>query len=155
MLHQTGRGGAQEAVAAYQALKKDCPDLDVETREFIDDMGAAYERAMLAVCRAGATSVAELVSTGTPSILIPYPHASGDHQTANARALEQAGAAVLVPDDGGIATALTKALQGLLRDPAGLDSMTRKAAGLGKPGAAARVMDVVRQVIHTRRKKGT
>lgn len=155
VLHQTGRGGAQEATAAYDVLRKDCPGLDVEQREFIDDMGAAYERAMLAVCRAGATSVAELVSTGTPSILIPYPHATGDHQTANARALEQAGAAVLVADDGEIQTALTKALQGLLRDPAGLDSMARKAASLGKPGAAARVMDVVRQVLRTRRKKGT
>jgi UDP-N-acetylglucosamine--N-acetylmuramyl-(pentapeptide) pyrophosphoryl-undecaprenol N-acetylglucosamine transferase len=115
-------------------------------------MGAAYRRARLAVCRAGATSVAELVGTETPSILVPYPHAAGDHQTANAHALETAGAAVLVVDGPDLAADLTKALARLLRDPGELDSMARRAAELGRPGAAARVMDIVAEVLATKRK---
>jgi UDP-N-acetylglucosamine--N-acetylmuramyl-(pentapeptide) pyrophosphoryl-undecaprenol N-acetylglucosamine transferase len=66
---------------------------------FINDMEYAYAAADLAVCRAGAATIAELTSTGTPAILVPYPRATDDHQTHNARLLEGASAAVVVPDD--------------------------------------------------------
>ncbi|MEE8312458.1 MAG: undecaprenyldiphospho-muramoylpentapeptide beta-N-acetylglucosaminyltransferase [Candidatus Binatia bacterium] len=150
VLHQTGKRGLEESEEAYARLRAEHPGLEIDTREFIDDMGAAYRRARLAVCRAGATSVAELVGTETPSILVPYPHAAGDHQTANARALERAGAAVLVVDGPDLVVDLTKALARLLRDPGELDSMARRAAELGRPGAAARVMDIVAEVLATK-----
>jgi UDP-N-acetylglucosamine--N-acetylmuramyl-(pentapeptide) pyrophosphoryl-undecaprenol N-acetylglucosamine transferase len=81
--------------------------------------------------------VAELAVAGVPSILVPLPGAPGDHQTANARVLERAGAAVLLPDDRCDAGSLGTALDGLLSEPALLESMGRAAAGLGRPDAAA------------------
>ena len=66
---------------------------------FIDDMAAAYARAQLVVCRAGATTIAELTACGRPAILIPFPYAAGDHQTANARALARRGAALMLPQE--------------------------------------------------------
>src|SRR5256885_16456013 len=67
------------------------------TSAFIEDMAAAYAETDLVVCRAGATTVAEIAAAGVASVLIPYPHAVDDHQTANARFLAAAGAAVLMP----------------------------------------------------------
>jgi len=68
------------------------------TPAFIEDMAAAYAEADLVVCRAGATTVAEIAAAGVASVLVPYPHAVDDHQTANARFLADAGAAILVPE---------------------------------------------------------
>jgi UDP-N-acetylglucosamine--N-acetylmuramyl-(pentapeptide) pyrophosphoryl-undecaprenol N-acetylglucosamine transferase len=82
-------------------------------------------------------TVAELAVAGVPSILVPLPGAPGDHQTANARVLEQAGAAILLPDARCDATALGVALDGLLAEPALLESMGRAASTLGRPDAAA------------------
>jgi UDP-N-acetylglucosamine--N-acetylmuramyl-(pentapeptide) pyrophosphoryl-undecaprenol N-acetylglucosamine transferase len=70
---------------------------EVEVTAFIDDMAEAYAWADLVVCRAGASTVSELAAIGLPAILVPYPHAVDDHQTYNARVLEQAGAAVIIP----------------------------------------------------------
>ena len=102
-----------------------------------DRMDEVYRSADVVVCRAGAMTVAELAVAGVPSILVPLPGAPGDHQTANARVLERAGAAVLLPDDRCDARSLGTALDGLLSEPALLESMGRAAAGLGRPDAAA------------------
>jgi undecaprenyldiphospho-muramoylpentapeptide beta-N-acetylglucosaminyltransferase len=102
-----------------------------------DRMDEVYRSADVVVCRAGAMTVAELAVAGVPSILVPLPGAPGDHQTANARVLERAGAAVLLPDDRCDAGSLGTALDGLLSEPALLESMGRAAAGLGRPDAAA------------------
>jgi UDP-N-acetylglucosamine--N-acetylmuramyl-(pentapeptide) pyrophosphoryl-undecaprenol N-acetylglucosamine transferase len=81
--------------------------------------------------------VAELAITGVPSVLIPLPGAPGDHQTANARVLERAGGAVLVPDPACSAETLAVTIDGMLADPVGLDAMGRAAAALGRRDAAA------------------
>jgi undecaprenyldiphospho-muramoylpentapeptide beta-N-acetylglucosaminyltransferase len=102
-----------------------------------DRMDEVYRSADVVVCRAGAMTVAELAVAGVPSILVPLPGAPGDHQTANARVLERAGAAVLLADERCDARVLGTALDRLLSEPSLLESMGRAAAALGRPDAAA------------------
>ena len=89
--HQAGPRNIESARAGYAAAGVDACLLD-----FIEDMPAAYEWADLVLCRAGATTVAELAAAGVASILVPFPHAVDDHQTCNARYLSEAGAAILM-----------------------------------------------------------
>lgn len=100
-------------------------------------MDVVYSAADLVVCRAGAMTVAELAAAGVPSVLVPLPGAPGDHQTANARVLERAGAAVLLPDGACQPDAVGQLIDRLLGDPGALASMERAAAGLRRPDAAA------------------
>jgi UDP-N-acetylglucosamine--N-acetylmuramyl-(pentapeptide) pyrophosphoryl-undecaprenol N-acetylglucosamine transferase len=93
VLHQTGRTGLDETVAAYRSR-----GIEADVRPFIDDMAGAYGWADLAVCRAGALTVAELAAAGVPAVLVPFPAAVDDHQTRNAEHVVQAGAAVLLPE---------------------------------------------------------
>ncbi len=102
-----------------------------------DRMEAVYAAADLVVCRAGAMTVAELAAAGVPSVLVPLPGAPGDHQTANARVLERAGAAVLLPDPACRSDDLATLLDGLLDDPDRLEAMGRAAASMGHRDAAA------------------
>jgi len=138
VVHQVGKPFVDEVRAAYAEA-----GVLVEVTAFIDDMPSMYARARLAVCRAGATSIAELIATGTPSVLVPLATSAGDHQTENARELERAGAAVLVADDELCARGLEQALTGLLGDDAALISMADRAAAMGRPGASERVLDLV------------
>jgi UDP-N-acetylglucosamine--N-acetylmuramyl-(pentapeptide) pyrophosphoryl-undecaprenol N-acetylglucosamine transferase len=151
ILHQAGTTGLEETRAAYAKLGMQS-EVHVDVREFIDDMAGAYAGAKLAVCRAGATTVAELTATGTPSVLVPFPHAAA-HQLANARALESTGAAVVVPDDARTAEALAAELGRLLANPETLDSMAAAAARTGRRGAAKRVFDVISEVVAAGRKR--
>lgn len=155
ILHQSGSHSIDEVQEGYAALRANGARLDVTVSPFIEDMAAAYASARLAVCRAGATTVAELTCTGTPSILVPYPRAAADHQTENARELEEAGAAVLVPDDGELADGLYRALSGLLPDDGALLSMSARAADLGRPDAAKAVLDVLRDLTGSRPRQET
>ncbi len=98
-----------------------------------DRMELVYAAADVVVCRAGAMTVAELAVTGVPSILVPLPGAPGDHQTANARVLERAGAAVLLPDDRCDADALATALDGLLGQPDPARRHGGRRLGTGSP----------------------
>lgn len=111
--------------------------------DYQDRMELVYAAADVVVCRAGAMTIAELAVTGVPSILVPLPGAPGDHQTANARVLERAGAAVLLPDDRCDADALATALDGLLGQPTLLGAMGDAASALGRPDAAAAGAKVV------------
>lgn len=108
-----------------------------------DRMDLVLSACDLAVCRAGATSVAELAVLGVPSVLVPLPGAPGDHQGANGRVLERAGAAVLVPDDELDRDRFVEVVGQLLGDPARLAAMAKAAATLGRPDAADRVADLV------------
>jgi UDP-N-acetylglucosamine--N-acetylmuramyl-(pentapeptide) pyrophosphoryl-undecaprenol N-acetylglucosamine transferase len=99
-------------------------------------MDLLYAAADLVVCRAGAMTVAELAVAGVPSVLVPLPGAPGDHQTANARVLERAGASVLLADRECDAPTLAVTLDRMLADPVGLDAMGRAARSLGRRDAA-------------------
>jgi UDP-N-acetylglucosamine--N-acetylmuramyl-(pentapeptide) pyrophosphoryl-undecaprenol N-acetylglucosamine transferase len=95
------------------------------------------------VSRAGASSIAEIAATAVPSVLVPYPHATADHQTTNARYLVDAGAALLVSDDQLDEPAFPEALLGLVDDPVRRARMRSAAAGLGQDRAASALADRV------------
>lgn len=103
---------------------------------FEERMAAVYAAADIVVCRAGAMTVAELAVAGVPAVLVPLPGAPGDHQTANGRVLERAGAAVLLADALCEPARLDGVLDGLLSDRGALDAMGAAAARLGRPDAA-------------------
>jgi UDP-N-acetylglucosamine--N-acetylmuramyl-(pentapeptide) pyrophosphoryl-undecaprenol N-acetylglucosamine transferase len=117
----------------------DAHGLHYQRVRFEDRMALCYAAADVAVHRAGASTVAELAATGVPSILVPLPGAPGDHQTANARRLADAGAAVLLPDDRLDADTLAEELDALLGDSLRLRSMSVAARNLARPHAAAEV----------------
>jgi UDP-N-acetylglucosamine--N-acetylmuramyl-(pentapeptide) pyrophosphoryl-undecaprenol N-acetylglucosamine transferase len=100
-------------------------------------MAAVYAEADLVVCRAGATTVAEIAAAGVASVLVPYPHAVDDHQTANARFLADAGAAVLLPQSELSAERLAELLGGF--DRVRLRDMARRARSLARPDATSAV----------------
>lgn len=112
-------------------------------RPFFDPMAAVYPRLDLIVCRAGAMTLAEITAWGIPSILIPYPHATAGHQDANARAMEEAGAAIRIAEETLSARRLENLLRGLLADPDRRRAMAESARALGRPDAAAVVADRV------------
>src|SRR5207248_11672977 len=94
--HQTGTTDQPEIDARYEKLR--ASGLVAEAVAFIDDMARAYGDADLLVCRAGATTIAELTVCKKAAILVPFPFAADDHQTVNARSLVEAGAALLMPE---------------------------------------------------------
>ncbi len=108
-----------------------------------DDMPSVYASADLILCRAGASSVAELAAVGVPAILVPLPGAPGDHQTANAAALSDAGGAVMVPDHELDADRLVAAVDSLLGSGSRLEDMARASAGFARRDAAAAVAELV------------
>jgi UDP-N-acetylglucosamine--N-acetylmuramyl-(pentapeptide) pyrophosphoryl-undecaprenol N-acetylglucosamine transferase len=114
-----------------------------EVVPFEERMAALYAAADVCVSRAGAMSVAELLITGVPSILVPLPGAPRDHQTRNAEALVALGAAVHVPDPECDGERLVKELDALLSDPERLEAMGEAARGHAHPDAAARIAELV------------
>ena len=90
VIHQTGMKNIDDAKALYKSA-----DVEAKVEAFIDDMPAVYEWADLVICRSGAMTVFELAAAGVASVLVPYPYAVDDHQTGNARYLENAGAAIV------------------------------------------------------------
>lgn len=134
VLHQCGSRGVEEARKAYA-------DAGVEARivPFIEDMAGTYAWADLAVCRAGALTLAELTACGLGSILVPFPYAVDDHQTRNAEALVAAGAAELIQERDLDTTQLAQRLTALLGHGEALLAMAEAARKLAKPDAAAEI----------------
>lgn len=118
--------------------------------EYIDQMDAAYAAADLVVCRAGALTCSELTVTGTPAVLVPSPNVAADHQTKNARSLEGAGAAVLLPESD-LDGRLAQVVGDLLNDPDALDRMAEAARERARPDAAETIArDVLTLADHYR-----
>lgn len=134
--HQVGKGNVATVQQAYGNAES------AEVLEFIADMAAAYEWADIVICRAGALTVAELSAAGKPAILVPYPHAVDDHQTANAQALSDAGAAILVQQTELTETWLVAQLQELIAQPERLEAMQEAARGSAKLDALERIVAV-------------
>jgi UDP-N-acetylglucosamine--N-acetylmuramyl-(pentapeptide) pyrophosphoryl-undecaprenol N-acetylglucosamine transferase len=111
---------------------------------FLDRMELAYTLADLVVSRAGATTIAELAICGIPSVLVPYPYATGRHQEANARAIERAGAATILMDEDLTASTLADRISGLVDDTERLTSMARAAERWSRPEAAEELARVIR-----------
>ncbi len=138
--HQTGEADQQRVRDAYVSAGV----TDAHVSAFIDDMAAAYRDADIVVCRAGATSIAELTVVGRPSILVPFPGATDDHQTANAKALAATGAAIHLAQSASLADDLAKLLTEL--DGNRLVSMAKAAHDVGRPYAASAIADALEEV---------
>lgn len=124
-------------------------DVRYSAIEYEDEMAKMYAAADLVVCRSGATSCAELAVSGTPSVLIPLPGAPGDHQTENAKALEEVGGAERIADKDFDAAAFVAVLDRLLDDPTTLSLMGERARTLARPDAAEAVVDLVESYART------
>lgn len=117
--------------------------LAVELATFFADVPARMAAADLVVSRSGASTVAEILALGRPSLLVPYRHAADDHQAANARALAAAGAALVLPETGLAPEQLAAALARLMQAPEELAVMAARARALARPDAAERLADAV------------
>ena len=135
--HQCGERTLDIARAAY-----DEHDVDVELLPFIEDMAAAYTWADLVICRAGALTIAELCAVGVPALFVPYPAAVDDHQTANARPLQDAGAALIVPESELTPEYLAELLRDWLQSRAELQQRAAKARALSTPDSLGRITEV-------------
>lgn len=120
--------------------------LDYRLVGYESQMPALLSACDLAVCRAGASTVAELAAIGTPSILVPLPGAPNDHQTRNAEALCERGAAIMVPDEDCTTETLEEIVSSLVSEPGRLEHMALAAAGAGHRDAADRVALLVESV---------
>ena len=129
--HQCGRGRAGEVADGYADFAG-----EVEVLEFIDDMAEAYQWCDLLICRAGASTIAEVLVLGIPAIYVPFPFAADDHQTKNAQSIAEAGAGIAVSDADIGQGRVTRLLTGLLQNPISLKNLAQKARQLGRPDAA-------------------
>jgi UDP-N-acetylglucosamine--N-acetylmuramyl-(pentapeptide) pyrophosphoryl-undecaprenol N-acetylglucosamine transferase len=145
-----GRGDLQILLITgpdhLETIRRGLPDrtaLLVRAVGYLDRMEQAYGVADLVVSRAGATTVAELSACGLPALLVPYPYATANHQEANARAMQRAGGAIVLPDEQLTAESLTERIAGLVDRPDRLEAMGKRSLGFATPDAAERLADVV------------
>ena len=136
VIHQTGKAHVNEIRGEYQRH-----GFAGEVREFIDDMASAYGRADLVVCRAGATTLAELAALGKPSILIPYPYAAHQHQEVNARALVAAGGADMILEHELDGAGLAGRIKTYMENRDALERMSTFALKAGMPRAKEIIAD--------------
>ncbi|MBO4301287.1 MAG: undecaprenyldiphospho-muramoylpentapeptide beta-N-acetylglucosaminyltransferase [Desulfovibrio sp.] len=146
--HQTGE---REEAAIREAYTRAGYESTCATA-FIDNMAEAYAWADVVLCRAGASTVAELCAAGLPSVLVPFPHAIHDHQTRNAAALERCGAAILVPEQDMEKRELENVLLRLLHDHRERERMGRAALACARPDAASSVVAVLEETVNMGRK---
>jgi UDP-N-acetylglucosamine--N-acetylmuramyl-(pentapeptide) pyrophosphoryl-undecaprenol N-acetylglucosamine transferase len=137
-----------EDIAAVRAAHA-TNGIKAETATFFSDMPARLARAHLVISRAGASSVAEICAVGRPAILVPYRFAADDHQTANAEALKQAGAAWVMTERDFTPAALAQRLENLFSQPALLEASASSAFRHGRPDAARRLADLVLETAAT------
>jgi len=116
--------------------------VDAQATAFIDDMANAYAQADLLVCRAGATTIAELTVCKKPALLVPFPYAADDHQTVNARSMVRNGAAILLQERDLTGQKLAGELRALEGDRERLRRMARQSGLLGRPEAAREIAEV-------------
>ena len=135
--HQTGQADEARVREGYASLGLGEPRARVSA--FIKAMAEPYQWSDVVLCRAGATSLAELSAVGRPAVLVPFPHATDNHQEFNARALVDAGAALLLRESEWSPTKVAEALAGLLGDRGRLEAMRRAMIAAARPDAAAHI----------------
>ena len=136
--HQARAEDLAAVIAAYAEA-----GVRAEVETFFSDIPRRLSEAQLVISRSGASSVADISVIGRPAILIPFAAATGDHQTANARGLVDAGAAVLIPEDRLDAPTLSTQIAAVLDDPQAAEQMARKAQAQGRPDATERLVALV------------
>jgi len=135
-IHQTGKEDVEHVSLEYRKR-----GFDALVKPFFEDMATNYRLADLVICRAGATTLAELAVAGKPAILIPYPYAAHGHQLKNARKLEALGAAKVVPEDELKGTVLSQNVLHLFTHGEELRSMEKAIQKVGRPRAAQEIVD--------------
>ncbi|MGR3571902.1 UDP-N-acetylglucosamine--N-acetylmuramyl-(pentapeptide) pyrophosphoryl-undecaprenol N-acetylglucosamine transferase [Brevirhabdus sp.] len=149
LLPETLRGNLR---VAHQARGEDGARVELRYRElgvnaevapFFDDIPRRFSEAQLIVSRSGASSVADISVIGRPSILVPFAAATGDHQRANARGLEEAGGALVIPESELSPQRLADGMGAILADPKAAQRMVRNALGAGIPDATERLLNMV------------
>jgi UDP-N-acetylglucosamine--N-acetylmuramyl-(pentapeptide) pyrophosphoryl-undecaprenol N-acetylglucosamine transferase len=138
LVHQTGPAMLDEVKEAYRAAGR-----EAEVVAFLDDMERRFAAADLVLSRSGATTCAELTVAGKAAILVPFALAADDHQRTNARALEKAGAAVMLEEKDLSGPSLAAAVRALADEPDRIAAMEDAARRIGRPDAAARVADLL------------
>ena len=131
-----------ERVSAFYAEH----GISADVQPFFDDVPRRMSEAQLVISRAGASSVADISVIGRPSILIPFAAATGDHQTANARGLVEAGAAIMVPEDAANPDSLTEQIHMVLGNSDAAMQMSQAALSVGKPEAAEALAEMVEEL---------
>lgn len=143
IMHQTGARDYQDALDAYKKAELE----NAQVSPFIDDVAGAYKDADLVVCRAGASTVAELAVSRTPAVLIPFPFSTHDHQMRNAEYMADHKAAILIKDEDMGDSNFARTLINLITDNKQLESMSQAAKELGHPDAAAKVVEIIKEVL--------
>jgi UDP-N-acetylglucosamine--N-acetylmuramyl-(pentapeptide) pyrophosphoryl-undecaprenol N-acetylglucosamine transferase len=146
LVHQTGEADFERVRTTYAQLAADAP-IKAEARPFIEKMVEAFAQADLVICRAGATTVAELAAAGKPALFVPFPFAADDHQRKNAEAVERAGAGRMILQAELTPERLAQELLWLARDAGQLQRMSEASRQLAHPDAAARVVEIAMRVI--------
>jgi UDP-N-acetylglucosamine--N-acetylmuramyl-(pentapeptide) pyrophosphoryl-undecaprenol N-acetylglucosamine transferase len=146
---QQARAEDAETVAAFY----ESHDIHAEVSPFFNDVPRRMSEAQLVISRAGASSVADISVIGRPAILIPYPYATEDHQTANARGLVEAGAAILLPESRLDAATLSDEIARVLGDPQAAEQMAAAALRHGRPDATEALMALVEDLAAERGKR--
>ncbi len=139
---QQARAEDVDRVNAFYAAR----GINADIRTFFDDMPTRLAEAQLVIARSGASTIADLTVIGRPAVLIPYAAAAQDHQSANARGLVEAGAAIMVPEAKANPETLTEQILAVLEMPDGALQMSRAALSVGKPDAAETLADMVEQL---------
>jgi UDP-N-acetylglucosamine--N-acetylmuramyl-(pentapeptide) pyrophosphoryl-undecaprenol N-acetylglucosamine transferase len=143
IVHQTGESEHAPVSAAYAGYAA----APWEVLPFLDDMPRRLAAADLAVCRSGASTIAELCAAGRPAVLVPFPHAADDHQRHNAETLERAGAAVVVADRDLDGARLAARVAELAADPERLRRMGAAARTLARPRATDDIADIADRLL--------
>ncbi|MGH9880671.1 MAG: undecaprenyldiphospho-muramoylpentapeptide beta-N-acetylglucosaminyltransferase [Pyrinomonadaceae bacterium] len=151
LTHQTGEADFERVAAAYTDGDW---GMQADVRRYIDDMVTSFAAADLVICRAGATTTAELIAAGKAAIMIPFPFAADDHQRKNAEALEAAGAARMILQQDLSGEKLVREIAGLVRDPERLIAMERASRSLARGDAAAAAVNLVDELVANRRGGG-
>lgn len=143
--HQTGARDREQVEKGYRAV-----GFEPDVREFISDMSAAYAGSDLVVCRAGATTLAELTVCKKPALLVPFPKAADNHQVVNAKSLVDAGAAVMIEEKDLTGELLADEIRRILASPEVRERMARAAGRLGSPQASKEIADVCTELVRRR-----
>ncbi|OAT81809.1 undecaprenyldiphospho-muramoylpentapeptide beta-N-acetylglucosaminyltransferase [Desulfotomaculum copahuensis] len=147
-IHVTGPAQYDSFMAALSRSGLRAPQSgNISIIPYLYEMPAALAAADLVICRAGAATIAELTVAGLPSVLVPYPHATGNHQEFNARALERQGAAIVIRDAELSGSVLATEVEQLLADERRLQAMAGASKKMGRPGALADITGLIDQLL--------
>jgi UDP-N-acetylglucosamine--N-acetylmuramyl-(pentapeptide) pyrophosphoryl-undecaprenol N-acetylglucosamine transferase len=142
--HQTGEADFERVRTAYLASGWNGR---AEVKRYIDDMVASFGEVDLVICRAGATTTAELIAAGKAAIMVPFPFAADDHQRKNAEAMEKAGAAKMILQQDLSGERLAHEITTLAREPETVTAMERATRKLARGDAAAAVVDMIEELV--------